>query len=62
MTEGKKLSDRMQSQGVTVDYRNYEGVTHEFFGMAPVVSDAADAQAMASSNLRRSFEKQAQEE
>ncbi len=61
MTEGKDLADKMKEQAVSVDYRNYDGVTHEFFGMAPVVSEAKDAQAFASTNLRNAFQKQAQE-
>ena len=36
-------------------YRNYEGVTHEFFGMAPVVSDAEKAQDAAAQDLRGAF-------
>lgn len=62
MTEGRKLADRMESQGVTVDYKNYEGVTHEFFGMAPVVLEATMAQKVAGEDLRSSFTRQAQEE
>jgi acetyl esterase len=62
MTEGKELADRMKNQGVAVDYRNYDGVTHEFFGMAPVVKAAIDAQSFATTNLKKSFEMQAQEE
>lgn len=61
-TEGEKLSERMRSQGVTVDYRNYDGVTHEFFGMTPVVSDAEDAQKFAVTDLKNAFKKQAEEE
>lgn len=61
LTEGQKLTERMRSQGVTVDYKNYNGVTHEFFGMAPVVEEAVSAQSFAASNLRKSFEKQAEE-
>lgn len=61
LTEGKKLSERMESQGVKVDYKNYNGVTHEFFGMAPVVDEAVSAQGFATSNLRKAFEKQAEE-
>lgn len=61
MSEGKSLADRMTSQGVRVDYRNFEGVTHEFFGMAPAVSEAATAQDLANTNLRNSFDKQAEE-
>ncbi len=59
--DGKLLSEKMQAQGVTVDYKKYDGVTHEFFGMAPVVSDAVDAQSFATNNLSKAFEKQAQE-
>ena len=60
-SEGKALSERMKNQGVQVTYKNYDGVTHEFFGMAPVVSAATDAQQLASTNLQNSFNKQAQE-
>ncbi len=56
MTEGEKLSKEMQKQGVTVDYKNYEGVTHEFFGMAPVVMESQAAQMKASDNIRNSFQ------
>lgn len=59
--EGKMLAERMRGQGVEVEYKNYDGVTHEFFGMAPVVSEATEAQKLASQGLMGSFEKQAQE-
>jgi acetyl esterase/lipase len=55
MTEGEKLSKRMEEQGVKVEYKNYNGVTHEFFGMAPVVPEAKEAQALGSENLKDSF-------
>jgi acetyl esterase len=61
MTEGKELSIRMESQGVKVSYKNYDGVTHEFFGMAPVVAEAKDAQTFATTNLKQAFTIQAQE-
>ncbi|MES2527450.1 MAG: alpha/beta hydrolase [Bdellovibrionota bacterium] len=60
--EGKLLAEKMRGQGVTVEYRNYEGVTHEFFGMAPLLQEAAAAQNFAITDLKESFEKQAQEE
>lgn len=60
-SEGQALADRMKSQGVEVTYKNYDGVTHEFFGMAPVVSGAKDAQQFASSQLQTSFNKQSEE-
>lgn len=60
--EGKLLAERMRGQGVEVEYRNYDGVTHEFFGMAPLIQEAAAAQNFAVTDLKESFEKQAQED
>ncbi len=60
--EGKLLAERMRGQGVDVEYRNYDGVTHEFFGMAPLIQEAAAAQNFAVTDLKESFEKQAQED
>lgn len=56
-TEGRLLADRLKEAGVEVDYKLYEGVTHEFFGMATVVPDAKDAQAYASGRLKSAFNK-----
>ncbi|WP_205573256.1 alpha/beta hydrolase [Flavisolibacter nicotianae] len=56
-TEGKLLADKLKDAGVDVDYKLYDGVTHEFFGMATVVPDAKDAQAYAASELKKSFNK-----
>ncbi len=44
-----------KSAGVEVNYKMYDGVTHEFFGMATVVPDAKDAQAFAAGNLKTAF-------
>ncbi|MFD1874667.1 alpha/beta hydrolase fold domain-containing protein [Hymenobacter bucti] len=52
MSEGKMLADNLQKAGVTVKYKNYEGVTHEFFGMAAVVPEAKEAQAFAVEGLK----------
>lgn len=54
-SEGEELAKQMKKQGVAVRYRNYEGVTHEFFGMAPVLRDARSAQELASARLKSSF-------
>lgn len=54
-SEGADLASKMKNQGVSVRYKNYEGVTHEFFGMAPVLRDARSAQDLASSRLKSSF-------
>lgn len=59
--EGKLLADKMKAQGVKVEYKDYPGVTHEFFGMGMVLPEAAEAQTFAAKSLDHAFEKQAQE-
>ncbi len=54
-SEGKDLAKKMKKQGVKVSYHNYNGVTHEFFGMAPVLREARSAQEVAASRLKKSF-------
>jgi acetyl esterase/lipase len=44
-SDDEKLAEKLSEAGVTVVTRNYEGVTHEFFGMATVVGAAREAQA-----------------
>lgn len=54
-TEGALLSDKLKEAGVAVDYKLYNGVTHEFFGMATVIPEAKAAQAQASTNIKNAF-------
>lgn len=54
-TEGKLLVDKFKAAHVDTDYKLYNGVTHEFFGMAAVVPEAKDAQALAVSKLKGAF-------
>jgi len=54
-TEGEMLAERMRAAGVSVEQKTYDGVTHEFFGMAAVVDKAKDAQAMAGTALKKAF-------
>ena len=51
-SEGKLLNDKLKAANVDTEYKLYDGVTHEFFGMATVVPQAKDAQALASKNLK----------
>lgn len=55
-SEGKELADQLKKQGVKTDYKNFDGVTHEFFGMASVLDEAKKAQKMASQGLKASFQ------
>jgi len=51
-SEGQQLAKALEKAGVEVAYRNFDGVTHEFFGMDAVVADAKAAQAFAAQQLR----------
>ena len=54
-SEGRAYADRLREAGVAVEAKNYEGVTHEFFGMAAVVDTAEEAQAFAVDGLKSGF-------
>ena len=54
-TEGKILSEKLKEAKVETDYELYSGVTHEFFGMATVVPQAKEAQALAAKKLKAAF-------
>jgi len=56
-SEGEMLSDNLKKAGVSTNYKLYKGTTHEFFGMADVVPEAKDAQALATSDLKSAFNK-----
>lgn len=49
------LSAALKEAGVTVEHRVYDGVTHEFFGMAAVVGKAKEAQQFVGRRLKASF-------
>ena len=55
--DGALLEQALKSAGVKVDRKVYAGTTHEFFGMAAVVKDAADAQRFGGKALHSSFGK-----
>ncbi len=54
-SEGKMLADKLKEVGVHVNYKNYNGVTHEFFGMAAIIPEAKEAQSVAASDLKNAF-------
>ncbi|ALJ01289.1 lipase [Rufibacter tibetensis] len=54
-TEGEQLAEKLETAGVDVDHKLYKGVTHEFFGMATVLSEAKEAQKLAVRNLKSAF-------
>ncbi|MCC8408146.1 alpha/beta hydrolase [Mucilaginibacter sp. UR6-1] len=54
-SDGMQLADQLKAAGVTTDLKNYDGVTHEFFGMGAVLPQAKDAEDYAVSQLKKSF-------
>ena len=58
-SEGETLANLLDEAGSDVNQKTYEGVTHEFFGMAAVVDDAEDAQDVAADDLKDAFAKRA---
>ena len=54
-SEGKALADRLKDAGIEVDYKNYDGAAHEFFGMGAVLDDAKEAQQQAAAGLQKGF-------
>ena len=52
---GKTLAEKLKASGVEVEYKNYEGVTHEFFGMGAVLSESREATQLAAANLSKAF-------
>ncbi len=56
-SEGESLAKALQDAGVKVNVKLFEGVTHEFFGMAAVVNKAKEAQQLATGDLKAAFGK-----
>ena len=54
-SEGQALAAKLKAAGVQVDAKNYDGVTHEFFGMGLVVGKAKQAEDVAIADLKQAF-------
>lgn len=54
-SDADMLKASLEKAGVKVMHTIYEGVTHEFFGMAAVVPKAKDAQKLAGTQLKESL-------
>jgi len=53
-SEGEMFADRLRDAGVAVNYRNFEGVTHEFFGTG-VLPESKEAVRIVAGDLREAF-------
>ena len=51
-SDGTTLASALRKARVPVEQRTFAGVTHEFFGMGPVVKGAAEAQTYAAARLQ----------
>ena len=54
-SDGEMLAAKLKDAGVTVAIKNYDGVTHEFFGMGAVIDAAKDAETFAADALKKAF-------
>jgi|SRR6218665_664078 len=54
--DGTAYAKKLELAGVKTELKNYDGVTHEFFGMASVVDTSRQAQADAARALKSAFQ------
>ena len=54
-SEGMAYGEALSAAGVTVEARNFDAVTHEFFGMGAVVPQAVEAMDFATAKLKAAF-------
>lgn len=54
-SDSAKMEQALKKADVSVERRDYEGVTHEFFGAAAVLEKARNAQVYAGERLRKAF-------
>jgi acetyl esterase len=53
--DGLNYAEALRRAGVAVEYREYPGMIHAFFGMVPVVDDAMNAQRAVWDAFNRAF-------
>ena len=56
--DGERYAEALRRAGVPVEYKEYPGMIHGFFGMMPVVDDAMNAQRAVWAAFRRAFARQ----
>jgi acetyl esterase len=53
--DGERYADALRRAGVAVEYKEYPGMIHGFFGMMPAVDDAMNAQRTVWAAFKRAF-------
>ncbi|MBC8001577.1 MAG: alpha/beta hydrolase [Opitutaceae bacterium] len=61
-SSGERLVEKLKAAGVDVEFKNYDSVTHEFFGMGAVLDEAKDAMTFAATKLMKAFNNASQRE
>jgi len=53
--DGERYAEALRGAGVPVEYKEFRGMIHAFFGMVPAVDDAMNAQRMVWTAFKRAF-------
>jgi acetyl esterase len=53
--DGVRYAEILRRAGVAVEYHEFQGMIHAFFGMSPVIDDAVKAQDLVCAAFRRAF-------
>lgn len=53
--DGESYAEALRGAGVAVEYREYPGMIHGFFGMVPIIDDAMNAQRAVAAAFDRAF-------
>jgi acetyl esterase/lipase len=53
--DGERYAEALRRAGVAVEYREYAGMIHGFFGMVPIIDDAMTAQRIVAAAFVRAF-------
>jgi len=53
--DGERYAEALRRAGVPIEYKEYSGMIHAFFGMVPVVDDAMNAQRAVWAAFKRAF-------
>ena len=53
--DGERYAEALRRAGVAVEYREFKGMVHAFFGMVPAVDDAMNAQRAVWTAFKRAF-------
>ena len=53
--DGERYAEALRRAGVAVEYREYAGMIHGFFGMVPIIDDAMTAQRAVAAAFKEAF-------